>query len=45
MDLDPDPTPDLIPFFSNFKDAKKNKNKWQNFFLLLTKGTLSSVLL
>jgi hypothetical protein len=24
MDTDTDPTPDLTPFFSNFKDAKKN---------------------
>jgi hypothetical protein len=25
MDPDPDPTPDLTPFFSDFKDAKKLK--------------------
>jgi hypothetical protein len=33
--LDPDPTPNLTPFFSDFKDAK---NKFSlHFFLLLTR--------
>jgi hypothetical protein len=37
MDPDPDPTPDLTPFFMTFKDAKKN------IFYNLPAGT-SSVL-
>jgi hypothetical protein len=30
MEPDPDPTPDPAPFFSDFKDAKKNSH----FFLI-----------
>jgi hypothetical protein len=41
-DLDPDPTSDPTPFFSDFKDAKKNI--FQDFFLNLPTGTSSSVL-
>jgi hypothetical protein len=39
---DPDPTPDLTPFVSDFKDAKKLF--FQIFSYNLPAGTLSSVL-
>ena len=41
--LDPDPTPDPTPFFSDFKDAKKNYF-FHIFSYNITAVTLSSVL-
>ncbi len=40
--VDPDPTPDLTPFFSDFKDAKNYFFKFFSFNL--PAGTLSPVL-
>jgi hypothetical protein len=39
--MDPDPTPDPTPFFTNFKDGKKN---FLFFSYHLPAGTLSSAL-
>jgi len=40
--MDPDPTPDPTPFFSDFKDVKKNCS--HIFSYNLPAGTISSVL-
>jgi hypothetical protein len=41
--MDPDPTTDPTPFFSDFKDANKI-NFFHIFYYKSTAGTLSSVL-